>query len=396
MRLLCVCPTYWPAFQFGGPIFSLHQLNKSLAAKGIEISVFTTCAGQESYAGRAEEVELDNVKVNYFSYSKLLHFFGSTGWHFSRGLSRAVSNKINNFDIVYIVAVWNYPSAIAAYYCRKNKKPYIISPRGLLYPYARQKKFYKKRLYYSLIAERDLKYAAAIHYTSRDEEESCHALLGLKNRAFVVPNGINLAEFDNLTDAQPFRERYPVLKGKKMILFLGRINWKKGLDILIDAYRMLTGERSDLHLVIAGNDEGGYIRKVRKRIVKFGLKDKMTLTGMLVGQDKLRAYLASEIFVLASHSENFGMSAVEAMACARPVVISDKVGISREVRQNNAGLVVECDAGQLYRAIKSILDSKGLAETLSFNARKMATEYYNIDTIAQRMIDVFREVCCVA
>lgn len=219
MRLLCVSPSYWPAFQFGGPIFSVHELNKRLASKGVEVSVYTTNAGLEKKPGSIGQRELDNIRVNYFAYSKLLHSLGSTGWHFSPAMSRAVSKNINNFDIVYIVAVWNYPAAITAYLCRRNKKPYIISPRGSLYPYVTQKKFYKKWFYYNLVTKRDLSFATAIHYTTQDEKEACHAHLGLKNRAFVIPNGINLAEFANLTDGQIFRQRYPALKEKKSFFF---------------------------------------------------------------------------------------------------------------------------------------------------------------------------------
>jgi len=393
MRLLCISSSYWPAFQFGGPIFSVHELNKTLAGKGTDVTVYTTNAGLEKSSHLAGAVDLDNVKVNYFKYSRLLQFLGSTGWHFSLELSKAISAKVSTFDIVYIVGVWNYPMGIAAYYCRKNKKPYIISPRGLLYPFVTQKKFYKKWLYYNLITKKDLRAAAAIHYTSQDEKESCHSFLGLENKAFVIPNGINLSEFDNLPDRQIFRQRYPVLKEKKIILFLGRINWKKGLDVLIDAYRRLTRERGDVYLVIAGNDEAGYIEKVKGWINKYNLGDKVILTGMLVGRDKLAAYAASDIFILPSYSENFGMTTVEAMACKRPVIISNKVGIAREVQQNNAGLVVECNADELCKAIKSLSDDASFAETLSCNGKKMVAEYYNIDNIADRMSAIFRQVC---
>jgi glycosyltransferase involved in cell wall biosynthesis len=308
-------------------------------------------------------------------------------------MTRAIENSINNFDLVYIVAVWNYPTAIAAYYCRKNKKPYIISPRGLLYPCVLKKKFYKKWLYYNLVTKRDLKLAAAIHYTSLDEKEACHEFLGLENKAFVVPNGINPAEFNNLPDARIFRERYPVLKNKKIILFLGRINWKKGLDILLDAYGVLAKEREDVHLVVAGNDEGGYIEKVKERVANLGLKRRVIFTGIVNDKVKLEAFAASDVFILPSYSENFGIAAVEAMACARPVIISERVGISREVKENNAGLVAEFSAEGIYRAIKLFLDNPAQAKILACNGQKMAIDSYNIESVAERMLDVFREVC---
>lgn len=165
------------------------------------------------------------------------------------------------------------------------------------------------------------------------------------------------------------------------------------MDILIDAYRMLASERSDVHLVIAGNDEDGYIVQVKDWVNKFGLEDKLTFTGMLIGQDKLEAYAASDMFVLPSYSENFGMTAVEAMACAKPVIISDRVGISQEIQENNAGIVVTPRATALCEAIKILLDNAGLAKTLSFNGQKLVARCYNIEDIAERMLAIFREVC---
>ena len=392
MRILCVIPSYWPAFQFGGPIFSLHKLNKALVEKGIDISVYTTNAGIEKRVPLNEEVDIDRVKVTYFSYARLFQFLGSTGWHFSKGLARALNKNIRAFDLIYIVAIWNYPVSLAAYYSRRNKKPYIISPRGLLYPYARRKKFWRKWVYYNFITKKDLRGASAMHYTSDDEEKACHASLGLKNQAFVIPNGIDLTEFSHLPKREIFRERYPVLGNKKVLFFLGRINWKKGLDILVPAYSKLASERDDVHLLIAGSDEAGYIKKVKSWIKRYGLEGKVTFTGMLVGRDKLAAYAASDIFVLPSYSENFGLAAVEAMACGVPVIISHQVGISREIKENNAGLVVECNVDSLYKAMQSLLDDQNLRGSLSLNAQEMAKKYYNIDNVAEAMARMYQEI----
>ncbi len=392
MKVLCVIPSYWPAFQLGGPIFSVHQLNKTLALNGIDVTVYTTNDRLENDPNIGRRADVDKVKINYFSYSRFLHFLGSTGWHFSLEMTRALRDQVKNFDLVYIVAIWNYPTAIAAYYCRKYKKPYIVSPRGLLYPYAVKKKLYKKWLYYNLISKKDLMCASAIHYTSEDEKEACHSFLGLKNRAFVIPNGINLAEFDKLPDAEVFRQRYALAKGNKIILFLGRINWKKGLDLLIDAYGRLLKERNDIYLVVAGNDEGGYLKKVEGWVKGFGVKGKVIFTGMLTGKNKLEAYAACDMFVLPSYSENFGMAAVEAMACVKPVIVSNNVGICREIKANNAGLVVECNANGICAALKSLLENPNLAKDLSLNAKSMVAKNYNIDDIAQRMLEAFEQV----
>ncbi|MEK7574053.1 MAG: glycosyltransferase, partial [Patescibacteria group bacterium] len=144
MKILCVVPVYFPAFQYGGPIASVHNLNKALVEKGIEVTVFTTNAGLEGKVLTNLEIDINGVKVFYFNFFKIFEFLGPTGWQFSWPLTVALKNKLKNFDLIYLSAVWNYPTAIAAHYCRKYKKPYIVSVRGTLYPFTIRKKAWKK------------------------------------------------------------------------------------------------------------------------------------------------------------------------------------------------------------------------------------------------------------
>ncbi len=388
MRLLCVIPSYWPAFQFGGPIFSEHALNKALVTKGIDVNVYTTNVGLNGRVPNNQEVDVDGVRVTYFAFTRFFEFLGATGWQFSLPMANALKENLKRFDIIYIVAIWNYPVAAAAYYCRKFKLPYIISPRGLLYPYVTAKKAWKKWLYYYLITKRDLNGATAIHYTTEDEAEKCHLPLGLKNRAFIIPNGIDLSEFKGLPVKEKLSQRYPVLRGKKVILFLGRINWKKGLDILVKAYSMLAKKREGLHLLIVGNDEAGYGKKVKRWVAELGLKDCVTFTGMLVGREKLGAYAASDIFALPSYSENFVMSVIEAMACGIPVIISNKVGIYREIEKNSAGIVVDTSVESLSCGIKSLLNNPDFKKEIADNGRRLVEAYYDINRPADMMMQL--------
>lgn len=392
MKILCVSPSYFPAFTYGGPIFSLHTLNKTLVQKGVQVTVYTTNVGLEGKVPVNEKVNLDRVEVIYFPFVKLFEVLGATGWQFSRRLTGALRTNMRLFDRVYILGIWNYPCLIAAYYARKYRTPYILSPRGQLSHYAVGKKFWKKWPYYHLIVKKDLRGAAAIHYTTEDEAYSYHPFLRLKNKTMIIPNGVDLSEFTDLPERQRLRERYPNLKDKKVILFLGRINWKKGLDILIKAFNQLAKDRYDVHLLIVGNNKGGDIKLAERLIKEYGLEDRVTFTGMLLGQDKLEAYAGCDLFVLPSYSENFGMSVIEAMACGIPVVITDKVGISRDIQENNAGVIVKCDENSIYQGIRSILDNSKLVEELSFNGKRMVQEHYNINKVADKMIETYREI----
>ncbi len=392
MKLLCVIPNYWPAFQYGGTVAAMHCLNRALAKKGIQISVYTTDVGLEGKVAVNQEQDLEGVKVTYFSFTKLFGFTGTAGWQFSRRMARALKNNLQAFDAVFIVDIWNYPAAIAAHYSRTYKKPYILIPSGMLYPYAFSKKIWKKWPYYYLVVKRDLKHAALIQYTTEDEEKKTHPFLALKNKAVVIPNGIGLSEFSNLPGRKMLQDSYPYLKDKKIILFVGRLRWIKGLDILLKAYVLLAKERPDVHLLIAGNDVSGYGKKLRRWVKQAGMDYRVTFTGILNNQEKSTVYAGSDIFVLPSYSENFGMVAVEAMACGLPVIISNKVGIYKEVEQNKAGVVIDTNAPDLYRAIKILLENHGLREEIKVNAGKLVRENYDIDKVAGKMIRIYEEM----
>jgi glycosyltransferase involved in cell wall biosynthesis len=187
-------------------------------------------------------------------------------------------------------------------------------------------------------------------------------------------------------------ERYPILKDKKVILFLSRISWIKGMDILARAYGKIARERGDVHLLIVGPDEGGYEKKVKEWLEDEAVLDRVTFTGMLTGKEKLEAYSGSDIFVLPSYSENFGMAAVEAMACGLPIVISDQLGICREIVMADAGFVIPCDTATLSKKITEFLDNKGLCQKMSEHGRLLVEEKFTWNKITDKMITAYKEI----
>jgi len=407
MKILIISPSYWPAFQYGGPIQSLHLLAKNLSEQNVNVSVYTTTAGQADNKSYNETI--DGVNVNYYSYFKQLDFLGDTGWHFSIQLVNALRSNLKRFDIVYILSIWNFTTAAAAYYCRKFKIPYIISPRGQLYEYVINKKAWKKYPYYKLISKRDLIRANAVHYTTNHEYNNVHKRLNLKNQYIITPNGLDLSEYQSLPNKFEFVDIYPHLKNKKLILFLGRLNWKKGLDILIDSFNDYLKLDDKVHLVIAGNDEDSYKKELISKLdyLKIDYKDfnlpkgsrknsskeaRITFTGYLNNDIKKKALVDSDIFVLPSYSENFGMSVIESMACGTPILISDNVGVSDQILKNNAGVVVECNIKKLTIKLKELMEDQKLKEVISKNARIMVKNEFDMGKISKLMINKFSDI----
>src|SRR3989338_996422 len=189
MKILHIVSSYWPAFEFGGPIESVHQLNKWLIKKGADITVYTTNAGLKKNKNiiLKKETVVNGVKVFYFPYYGYVHFT------FSPVLCWTIRKNIKNFDLVHITGIWNFPVLAAAFWARFYKKLYIISPRcSLMREPLAKKNSLKKKFFLFLFVRRDLKNASAVHYTTEQEkEEYLKAGLPLK-KAIIIPNGIDI------------------------------------------------------------------------------------------------------------------------------------------------------------------------------------------------------------
>ena len=205
----------------------------------------------------------------------------------------------------------------------------------------------------------------------------------------VVPLGVDLREFQNLPEPGRFRERFPEIGPKQIILFLGRINFKKGLDLLVQALAQVVRHRRDVHLVVAGPDNDGWGGRVRDWLQAAGLTDYATFTGMLLGEEKLAALRDAQMFVLPSYSENFGLAVVEAMACGLPVVISDQVNIWREVAAAGAGLVGPCEATRLAENLEALLADPERGAEMGRRGKALVAGRFQWDGVALALQDLY-------
>lgn len=391
IRLLCIVPTYWPAIQYGGVPVSVYGLNTALAKNKIDVTVYTTNKGLEGKVQDNQEIDIAGCRVTYFKASSFSRIVGDTGWQFSIEMTKAIKRTIENFDLVHINGIWSYPAAVAAYFCRKYNKPYIISPHGMLFAYALSRKAWKKWPYYTALTKRDIRNASALHFLTDSEKNKVHPSISIGIRSFIVPVGVETSEFDQLSSENSLKERYPQLKDKKIILFFGRINWKKGLDILVTAFAKLKKNREDVHLLIAGPDEGGYSRKVKEWIEDNGISEFTTFTGTLIGKEKVEALRNSDIFVLPSYSEALSTSMLEAMYCGLPVIVSDQ-SYFPEIMQYGAGKVVPCDSNLFTQSMEQLIDDEEQRIRMGKNGQRVVSEKFTWDNIAEEMIINYQRI----
>ena len=367
MKILHVVPSYLPAYRYGGPILSVHSMNKWLVRAGVEVTVYTTNVDGRGTLNvpLVREVLMDGVKVWYFPVSF------PRAWTYSRELHRALNKNVGNFDVVHITSVFLAASTLGARAAMRRKKPYIISPRGSLMkePLAR-KSAWKKKIYLSLIERKNLAGAAAIHFTSDAErEEYVSAGFPLK-QAVVIPNGLDAEAWPAAVRGE-FRSRWNIAPDRRIVLAMGRVGWKKGFDTLIPAFARVVQKEPRALLVISGADDEGYKKNVQLLISNYQLQKNILFTGAFEGVDA-PALADADVFTLPSYSENFGMAVVQAMYAGVPVVITKGVALSREVQRTGAGLVVEKNEAAVAQAILTVLGNRQAAQEMGMKGKEFA------------------------
>ena len=388
MKILHVIPSYIPAYQHGGSIKGVHDLCRMLAKKGHQVSVFTTNSDRNKKLdvslGRPHLI--DGIEVTYYP----VQFFRN--YYYSPSMSKALKVCLKEFDLVHIHSVFLYPTYAASYWCRKMKIPYLINPFGALDPdMIKFKNAFFKKIYIKLIEATNIKGAAAVHLAS-EYEKKCFLSLGFNVPTAVIARGIFLEEYDRSLAGESLQTIYPQLNGNKIVLFLGRLHPKKGLENLGLAFKEIAKKRGDIYLVVAGTGENKYVREVKSFYDKLGISNKTVFTGMLLGKEKLSAFYGSDIFVLSSYGENFGIAALEAMACQLPVIVSNRVGLSTYVDYFKTGLVINNHQKQIIEAIEKLLSNKSLLNNMAINCSKFIKDEFCIEKIANQMSKTYKKI----
>ncbi len=381
MNVLHVVASYLPARRYGGTIVSVHGLCKALAARGHQVQVYTTSVdgASNSAVPHGVPVTIDGVNVHYFESRHLRRIYRSPE------LGQALRDHVHEFDVVHTHAIYLWPLWTAARAARRAGVPYVVSPRGMLEKdLIAQKSTLLKASLIAFIEKQTLEGAAAIHVTSRREAEEA-ADFGFNLRTVrEVPNGVDLESSSAVAISPAIAA---LVNGAPFVLFVGRINWKKGLDRLIAALP----HAGEVRLVIAGNDEDDYQPTIEALATAVGVRDRVVFAGTVLGADKAALVTGACALVLPSYSENFGNVVLEAMAAGRPVIVTPEVGVADVVRDSGAGLVVPGSPDALGGAIASLVANPARREEMGVRGRDTARRY-SWDSVAAQMERLYQEV----
>jgi len=385
----------------GGAAIACLELCVSLAAQGHEVEIFTTTRDIPA------NWQLDNAGAcTIKGVTVWFHrAFGARSYWISPSLVRSLIKRCASFDIVEIHSLYRFHLPVTSWVCRWNKQPYIVKPHGSLDPFLFRHHRWRKLPHEVLLDGPAYAHAAAIHYGAEEEQLLAESTAFMQNvlrerraspLAIVVREGTDVTRQFTAIEIQAARKRlvlrHPELRDKRVVLFLGRLNFKKGLDILVDAFAKVKEAIPNAHLLIVGPDLDGYAQQVQGWLTNAGLTEAATFTGMLVGAEKSAAFSLGEVFVLPSYTENFGIAIIEAMLERCPVVISNKVNIWREIVAHAAGLVTNCDPTETANAVLEIMNNKALSSTLALSGEALVREHFAWPAVASDMTAAYEQL----
>lgn len=291
-----------------------------------------------------------------------------------------------NTEQVHLHGVWEPILACAAAIATRNGIPYCVCPAGMLDTWSLAQKPWKKRFALAVAFRRMLDGAAFLHALNRDEVKLMRPL-HLKAPAEIIPNGVFVEEFETLPSAFDFPTMTGLPSGRRFVLFLSRLHYKKGLDLLASAFQLVARQCPDVDLVVAGPD-GGAEDDFRNLVRHFGLESRVFMVGPIYGETKLQAFAAAACFCLPSRQEGFSIAITEALACGTPVVITDACHFP-EVAAAGAGAVVSLDPMEIATALIDVLSHPLAATTMGYKGRRLVFDNYTWPRIAQWTIALY-------
>ncbi|WP_394333340.1 glycosyltransferase [Arenibacter palladensis] len=366
----------------GGPCQGIRNSVPELERLGIENEVVCLDNPTEDYLGQ------DPFVINAIGES-------ITPWGYNRNLIPWLMSNFNRFDAIIVHGLWLYHGhaaikAILAFRKTNSTSPKVYAmPHGMLDPYfqkAKERRFkaLRNELYWKLIEKRLVNQVDGVLFTCEEELLLARTTFGnyKPKREINVGYGIQPPPVYKVAMRKAFAQTVPQWNGKPYFIFLSRIHQKKGVDLLIKAYIKVEKELGSLpQLIIAGpgleNDYGKEMQALASA------SQNIMFPGMLSGDAKWGAFYESEAFVLPSHQENFGIAVVEALACAKPVLISDKVNIWREIVNENGGLVKNDTENETYQILKQwVLLGEDKQSEMANAAQGVYKNYFTIGQAA--------------
>jgi glycosyltransferase involved in cell wall biosynthesis len=325
MHILHILPSM--ALETGGTMKAVMQLCGEQSRNGHSVVLYTSHWPRETGTASPNPAPFSTgtfvIKAFPIKRSRLM-----SNLPYSPELIRSLRSVSRKFDLVITHSLWNPLATFSMRALRENGIPYGLMPHGMLDPVVFRRNRWKKLPWAFLWERSNVEKAAIVLFNTAAEEEKAKCCGWRLPQTFILPHLIDLAEWKDLPPRSTLERFFPQIRGSEIILFVGRINWVKNLDKLIEALALVRQKRPSAMLVCVGPDNDGYKEELVQRVRSLGLSQYVLFTGMLESQQLKAAYACSDVLALVSQKENFGISVAEGLACGRPVVVSEGVDMA--------------------------------------------------------------------
>ena len=362
---------------------------RSLRGRDIDVTVVTT--NDDGPGSVMKEVRL-GARSEHESYAAWYFPKQTEFYKCSLPMRSWLKAHVADFDVVHIHAVFSFSSLVAGRIAAARKVPFIVRPLGVLNRWGMEnRRRWVKAMSFRFLDLPMIKKAAAMHYTSKLELDEA-SRFNLTNLQRVIPMGIDLQPFENLPPRQLFADTFPETAGTRNLLFLSRIDTKKGIDLLILAFAEISPLHPNVRLIICGGGDPELITTLKSLAESKKLSDKITWAGTVSGDLRLSALAAAEIFVLPSHSENFGIALLEAMAAGLPCLSTPEVALAVDAAAHRAVRLADRTPDAIAAALDELLNSSDQRQALSRSAQSLARQNYSLPAMGDALENLYREV----
>jgi glycosyltransferase involved in cell wall biosynthesis len=386
LRVLHVIPSVSP--RDGGATRAHALMERALSEAGAQVTTLTTDHDFGPLTGPGAPTAPSGVRRIYAH--KWL-----TPYKVAPGLVPRLVQAVREHDVVHIHALFSFASTAAAWAARRSGVPYVVHPIGTLSGYGlRTRRPWLKSLSLALVERPMLQAAAAVHFTSRPELDEAQATGLPMPRATVIPLGVDAAEDADIRQSAAGAElQAKVPAGRRILLFLSRLDPKKNLEAVIDAVALSPVLRASCTLLVAGAGEAAYVAALQRRAAAAGVADITVWLGHIDGAHKRAALAAADVFVLPSFSENFCIAAIEALLAGVPCVLGQGVAVADTIEKAGAGAVTDPEATAVAGALERILAADAALKDLTAErARSLAAREFSTALMAQRLIALYTAV----
>jgi glycosyltransferase involved in cell wall biosynthesis len=358
--------------EFAGPSYSVPSLCNALQNNGCDVTLYVL---GDIPKNKKFNFTIRNFKRDTFPTKKIANLLGT-----SNDMYKELDKEIKNYDIVHSHMLWKAPNYYPGILSKKYQKPFLIAPRGTLSQWALNYSSWKKKLILKLGQKKALDAVTCFHATALEEKEDI-SKFGYKDiPCTILPNGIDIPELKSKIKDKKF----------KRLTFLSRIHEKKGIDFLIKSWSKIQNEFSDWELFIVGPTDNNPYADNMKKFSKELKCERITFTGQIYGDEKISFLQNSDLFILPTHSENFGMVVAEALVNGVPVICS-KGAPWGKLEEKNCGWWIDIGEEDLTKHLKIAM---GLNEAtlleMGKNGRDWMIKEYSWDSIAKQTIEVYK------